>query len=128
MSVARTGLEGLRQAHRRLSSWYGFRLARDSKRKEKIMRTTKLRNPMLTNLVLIAVSILAAPAVKAECGAAHNGNALAPQLRNFQEPVAQDDGDFSDEVGSLQAPDEEKRDSRVTILGLWKKVYFSGGV
>jgi len=93
------------------------------------MKTTKLRNPLLTNLVLIALSILAAPAVKAECGAAaHDGNALAPQLRNFQEPAAQDDGDFSDEVGSLQAPDEEKHDSRVTILGLWKKVYFSGGV
>jgi hypothetical protein len=93
------------------------------------MRTTRLRRVRLTNLALLALSILVAPAVKAECGAAaHNAGTLAPQLRNFQEPAAQDEGDFSDEVGSPQAPDEEKHDSRVTILGLWKKVYFSGGV
>ena len=71
----------------------GFVSRADSKRKENIMRTTKLRNPMLTNLVLIALSILVAPAVKAECGAAaHNETALAPELRDFQEPAAQDDG------------------------------------
>jgi hypothetical protein len=93
------------------------------------MRTTRLRKVRLTNLALLALSILVAPAVKAECGAAaHNAGVLAPQLGNFQEPAAQDDADFSDEIGSPQAPDEEKHDSRVTILGLWKKVYFSGGV
>jgi hypothetical protein len=92
------------------------------------MRTTRLGRVGLTNLALLALSILVAPAVKAECGAAHNGGTLAPQLRNFQEPAAQDEGDFSDEVGSPQAPDEEKHDSTVTVLGLWKKVYFSGGV
>src|SRR5690349_5876878 len=33
MSVARTGLEGLRLRHRRLSSWYGLRLASGLKTK-----------------------------------------------------------------------------------------------
>jgi hypothetical protein len=93
------------------------------------MRTIRLRRVGLTNLALLALSILVAPAIKAECGAAaHNGATLAPELRDLQEPAAQDDGDFSDEVGSPQARDEEKHDSRVTVLGLWKKVYFSGGV
>lgn len=93
------------------------------------MRAIRLRRVGLTNLALLALSILVAPAIKAECGAAvHNGAILAPELRDLQEPAAQDDGDFSDEVGSPQAPDEEKHDSRITILGLWKKVYFSGGV
>jgi hypothetical protein len=100
-----------------------------SKRKENIMRTKKVRKPRLANVALLALSILVAPAVKAECGAAaHNGATLAPELRNLQEPAAQDEGDFSDDVGSPQAQGEEKHDSRVTILGLWKKVYFSGGV
>jgi hypothetical protein len=92
------------------------------------MRTTRLRRVGLTNLALLALSILVAPAVKAECGAAaHNGATLAPELRNLQEPAAQDEGDFSDDVGSPQASGEEKHDSRATVLGLWKKVYFSGG-
>jgi hypothetical protein len=88
------------------------------------METTRLRRLGLTNLALLALSILVAPAVKAQCGAtARNGGTLPPQLRNFQEPAAQNGGEFSDEAGSPQAPDEG-----VTVLGLWKKVYFSGGV
>jgi hypothetical protein len=90
------------------------------------MRTSKHRNPRLANLALIALSILVAPAVKAECGAAaHNGNTLAPELRSLQEPAAQDGEDFSDQAGSPEARDEH--DSRATVLGLWKKVYYSGG-
>jgi hypothetical protein len=90
------------------------------------MRTTKLRNPRLANLALIALSILVTPAVKAECGAAaHNGNTLAPELRSLQEPAAQEGEDFSEQAGSPEARDEH--DSRATVLGLWKKVYYSGG-
>ena len=90
------------------------------------MRITKLRYLSRANLVLIALSILAAPAMKAECGAAaHNGNTLAPELRSLQEPEAQDGEDFSDQAGSPEARDEH--DSRATVLGLWKKVYYSGG-
>jgi hypothetical protein len=93
------------------------------------MRTTSLRRVGLTNLALLALSVLVVPALKAQCGAAaRNAGTLSPQLRNFQEPAVQDEGDFSDEVGWAQAPDEERHDSRVTVLGLWKKVYFSGGV
>jgi hypothetical protein len=93
------------------------------------MRTTRLTRIGLTNLALLALTIMVAPAVKAECGAAaHNGATLAPELRNLQEPAAQDDGDFSDDVGSPQAQGEEKHDSRATVLGLWKVVAFSGGV
>jgi hypothetical protein len=100
-----------------------------SKRKENIMRTKKVRKPRLANVALLALSILVAPALKAECGAAaHNGATLAPELKNLQEPAVQDDGDFSDDVASPQAQGEEKHDSRVTVLGLWKEVAFSGGV
>ena len=90
------------------------------------MRITKLRNPSVAHLVLIALSILVAPAMKAECGAAaHNGNTLAPELQSLQEQEAQDEEDFSDQADSPKAGD--KQDSRATVLGLWKKVYYSGG-
>jgi hypothetical protein len=90
------------------------------------MRTTKLRNPTLANLVLVTLSLLVGPAMRAECGAAaHNGNALAPELRGLQEPATQDGEDFSDQAGSPEARDEH--DARASVLGLWKKVYYSGG-
>jgi hypothetical protein len=70
------------------------------------MRSTNLRNPGLANLALAALSILVAPIAKAECGAAaHNSDGLSPGTQN-----------------------EGKNLSTVSVLGLWKKVYFSGGV
>ena len=90
------------------------------------MRTIRLRRVGLTNLALLALSILVAPAAKAQCrAAAHNGNTLAPELRSLQEPAAQDGEDFSDHAGSPEARDGH--DSSATVLGLWKKVYYSGG-
>lgn len=86
------------------------------------MRTMRLRTVGLTNLALLALSILVAPPVKAQCKSAHNGNTLAPQLRGLQERAAQDGEDFSDHAGSSDA-----QDSGATVLGLWKKVYYSGG-
>jgi hypothetical protein len=92
------------------------------------MRTTRLRNPGLLNLALITLSILVAPVAKAECGtAAHNGNRLSPELRSLQEPAAQGEEDFSDQAGLPEAQNKENDDSKSTVLGLWKKVYFSGG-
>ena len=87
-----------------------------------------LRRLGLINVALLALSIVVAPAMKAQCrGAARNGGTLTPQLRSFQEPAAQNEGDSSDDVGSPQTPDAEKQDPKATVLGLWKKVYFSGG-
>jgi hypothetical protein len=102
---------------------------RTQDKRRKFMRNTRLRNPRLVNLALITLSILVAPNVKAECGAAtHNGNGLSPELRSLQEPAAQGKEDYSDQADSPEAQGEKYDDSRHTILGLWKKVYFSGGM
>jgi hypothetical protein len=43
------------------------------------MRTAILNNPRLAGLALMALSFVAAPSSRAECGTvAHNGNALSP--------------------------------------------------
>jgi hypothetical protein len=93
------------------------------------MRITKLRKQILVSLALIALSILAIPAVKAQCGAtARKGTALAPELKSLQEPAAQNEEDLSDRAGSPEARTEEKNDSIVSILGFWKMIAYSGGV
>ena len=93
------------------------------------MRTTKLTNPRLVYLALAALSILVAPIAKAECGAAaHNSGGLSPALRGLLEPGAQEEESDSSQAASPDADHERKNDSKATILGLWKKVYFSGGV
>jgi hypothetical protein len=92
------------------------------------MRIPKISKRVLVNLALIALSILAAPVVKAECGAAHKGSALAPELKSLQEPAAQDESDLSDQAGAFESRTEDKDVSKASILGLWKKVYYSGGV
>jgi hypothetical protein len=93
------------------------------------MRITKLRKQILVCLALIALSILAVPAVKAQCGAtARKGTALAPELKSLQEPAAQNEEDLSDRAGSPEARTEEKNDSIVSILGFWKMIAYSGGV
>jgi hypothetical protein len=76
------------------------------------MRITKLRKQIPVSLALIALSILAVPAVKAQCGAsARKGTALAPELKSLQEPAAQNEEDLSDRAGSPEALTEEKNDS-----------------
>jgi len=81
------------------------------------MRTTKLRQRTTGPLALIALTILVAPSVKAQClAAAHSSGMFAPGLGSLQDSVGLDQGS-SDQAGS---PD--------TILGLWKKLEFSGGV
>jgi hypothetical protein len=93
------------------------------------MRITKLRKQILVCLGLIALSILAVPAVKAQCGAtARKGTALAPELKSLQEPAAQNEEDLSDRAVSPEARTEEKNDSIVSILGFWKMIAYSGGV
>jgi hypothetical protein len=67
--------------------------------------------------------------MKAQCrSGARNGGTFAPELRSLQEPPALDQEDASDQAGSPEALDQEKNDSSVTVLGLWKKIYFAGGV
>jgi hypothetical protein len=93
------------------------------------MRTTKLRNLGLATLALVTLSILVAPIAKAECGAAaHNNDRLSPALRSLQEPPTQGEEDSSLDAASPNARDDGKDDARITVLDLWKKVYFSGGV
>ena len=92
------------------------------------MKITKLSKRMLVNLVLIGLSVLAAPVARTECGAlAHKGTALAPELKSLQEPVAPNEEDSPGQAGSAKARTEEN-DSNVSVLGLWKKVYYSGGM
>ena len=92
------------------------------------MRITKLRQRTAACLAVIALSMLAAPGIKAQCRAgARNGGTFAPELRSLQEPPGLDQEDSSDQAGSPEALDQEKNDSSVTVLGLWKKIYFAGG-
>jgi hypothetical protein len=65
--------------------------------------------------------------MKAQCRA-RNGGTFAPELRSLQEPPGLDQEDSSDQAGSPEAPDREKNASNITVLGLWKEIYFSGGV
>jgi hypothetical protein len=93
------------------------------------MRSTKLTKQLLFESALLALSVLVAPVAKAECGfRAHEGNALAPELKSLQEPAARDERDLSDQAGAPESRTEDKDDSKASILGLWKKVYYSGGV
>jgi hypothetical protein len=94
-----------------------------------MMRTTKLRQRIAAGLAVIALSILAAPGIKAQCGArASNGGKFGPELRSLQEPAALDQEGSSGQAGSQGAQDQEQNDSNITVLGLWKKIYFAGGV
>lgn len=93
------------------------------------MRITKLTNPRLVYLALAALSILVAPIAKAECGAAaQNSAGLSLALRGLPEPAPQAVESDSSQAASPDADHERKNDSKATILGLWKKVYYSGGV
>jgi hypothetical protein len=95
----------------------GLPVGKIATQKENIMRTAMLNKPTLANLALIALSILAAPFSRAECGVvAHNGNTLSPQLKSLQEPAVQGEEGDSDQADLPNAS--------VTVLGLWKKVYF----
>jgi hypothetical protein len=96
---------------------------------EKGMRTAKRRHPMAAGLAVIALSILAAPGAKAACGAAaRSGGTFAPALGSLQDPAGLDQEGSSERAGSHEEQEQEKNDSALTVLGLWKVVYFSGGV
>jgi hypothetical protein len=59
---------------------------------------------------------------------AHNGDAMfVPGIESMQELAALDQEDSSYQAGPLQESDGEKDDSRITVLGLWKKIWFAGG-
>ena len=93
------------------------------------MRTTKLRQRIVACLSVMALSILAAPGAKAECGPRHvTAVQLLSELRTLQEPAGLDQEGSSDQAGSPEALDPEENDSNATVLGLWKKIYFAGGV
>jgi hypothetical protein len=100
-----------------------------SYRKENMMKTTNLRRRIAAALPVIALSILTAPGVKAQCLAgARNGGTFAPELRSLQEPSAQDQEGSSEQPGSPQAQDQESNRSDATILGFWKKIEMTGDV
>jgi hypothetical protein len=85
---------------------------------------------MVASLAVIALSMLVAPRVKAQCmaGIGGTGGTFAPELRSLQEPEAPDNKDFSDPVGSPEALDQQKNDSKPTVLGFWKKLEYVEGV
>ena len=92
------------------------------------MNDTMLSQRIATSLAVLALSIFTATSTNAQC-AAHprNGNPLAPELKGLQEPAAQDLQSFSGQFGSSESLDTERDDSEVTVLGLWKKIYYAGG-
>ena len=96
------------------------------------MRTTKRRQQIAAGLAVIALSILAAPGMKAQCvaPARNGGGTLAPELRSPQDPAAMGAEALSEQAGSPQVQDQDKegKSSDVTILGLWKELEYSGGV
>ena len=92
------------------------------------MRTTKLRSPGLANLALVALSILVAPIAKAQCGAtAHNSDRLSPALRSLHEPAPQGQESDSYQAASPEVQGDAKSASTVSVLGLWKGVFYAGG-
>jgi len=94
------------------------------------MTITKVRQRIGASLAVIALSILSAPGMRAQCSAhVRNAGALAPEVRSLQEPADLDQEGSSEQAGSSEALDQEKNDSSdVTVLGMWKNIYFSGGV
>lgn len=90
------------------------------------MRTTKFGQRIVGSLGVIALAILAAPGAKGAC-TAHSSGVFASGLESLQYPASLHQEDSSDQAGPFEAPDGEKNDSRITILGLWKKVWFSEG-
>src|SRR5437879_4304924 len=93
------------------------------------MRTRKLSQRMAISLTVITLSILAAPGAKAQCSAGpHKASTFAPELRSLQQPAAQDEESSSGQLGSAESLDKERNDSEISVLGLWKKVYYAGGV
>jgi hypothetical protein len=90
---------------------------------------TKLGQQMAAALAVIALSILTAPGMNAQCGAgAHTGSTLAPELRSLQEPDALDNKDFSGPASSPEVQDDEKNESKATVLGVWKRLEYVEGV
>jgi hypothetical protein len=85
--------------------------------------STKLKQEMALGLAVITLSILTAPGAKAQCGAAARYAGMsAPALKGLQDSAG------LDQQGSLGQVGEEKDDSNNTVLGLWKKIYFAGGM
>src|ERR1700751_3929779 len=100
-------------------------MGRGLRGKENLMSTTTLSQRLATTLRVITLPIFPATATNAQCVAhLRNGNALAPA---GQESAAQDIESLSGQLGSSESLDKERDDSEVTVLGLWKKIYFSEG-
>jgi hypothetical protein len=79
------------------------------------------------SLAVIALSMLVAPRVNAQCMAGIGiGGTFAPELRSLQEPKAPDYKDSSAPAGSPEALDQN--DSKATVLGFWKKLEYVEGV
>lgn len=87
------------------------------------------RERLVASLAVIALSMLVAARVKAQCSAATGtGGAFAPELRSLQEPGTPGDKDFSDPAVSPEALDQEENDSKPAVLGVWKRLEYVGGV
>ena len=92
------------------------------------MSITTLSQRLAASLGVITLSIFTATGANAQCVAhQHGGNTLAPEVRGVQQPAAQDVEPFSGELSSSDSLDNESGDSSVTVLGLWKKIYYAGG-
>src|SRR5437764_2333164 len=90
------------------------------------MKTRIRRNEIRTAIAVIALSVLAVPGTKAAC-TAHNGTAASIAGSNsFQNLTVPNREDPSGDADSLDS-DRGQNDTRVTVLGLWKKIWFAGG-
>jgi hypothetical protein len=92
------------------------------------MEITKLRQRLSAAPAMVAFLILAAPIANAQCGAtAQNGGMSIPGLSSLQDPAAIGQEPFSEPEASPQAQDQDARRTKVTVLGLWKKLEYVGG-
>ena len=92
------------------------------------MNATMPSQRIAISLAVLALSIFSATSTSAQCVAhPHTGNTLASDFRGLQEPAAQDLQGFSGQLSPSESLDTERDDSEVTVLGLWKKIYYAGG-
>ena len=92
------------------------------------MKTIKLNQGIVTSVAVIALSLIAAPVINAQCaGQARSGGTAGPALSSPEELTALDQVGAADQSGASELQNAAQSDS-VTITGLWKHSYFTGGV
>jgi hypothetical protein len=92
------------------------------------MTTIKLNQGIVTSVSVIALAIIAAPVINAQCaGRARSGGTSGSALSSPGVLTALDQVGAADQPGPSEPQNEVQNDS-ATITGLWKHSYFTEGV